>query len=379
MTTSAEQGLLPAGLEDELPPRAEFEAAVIERLLAAFRSHGYQRVKPPLIEFEGTMLAGPGQALADQTFRLMDPQSHRMMGVRPDMTVQVARIAATRLAAEPRPVRLSYGGQVLRVRGTQLRPERQFAQAGLELIGAPGVAADVEVLVVAAEALAAVGTPNLSVDVGVPTLVPALCEHYRLSDESATRVRGGLDRKDVAALADLPASARTLFSALLACAGPADAALQALGRLDLPPVVKPQLDEVHTFAAAVRQALPDLMLTLDAGEFRGFEYHTGISFTAFARGVRGELGRGGRYRLGSGETATGFTVYLDSLKRAVAAPAAAPRLYVPFGTPWAEAARLRREGWQTVAGLEPARDPKGEARRLGCTHIVDRGAAQALA
>src|SRR5690606_15769726 len=111
--------------------------AVVERVMACFASHGYERVKPPLIEFEEGLLAGPGAALAAGTFRLMDPVSQRMMGVRADMTLQVARIAATRLKNQARPLRLSYAGQVLRVSGTQLRPERQFGQAGIELIGAP--------------------------------------------------------------------------------------------------------------------------------------------------------------------------------------------------------------------------------------------------
>ena len=100
-----------------------------------FAAHGYQRVKPPLLEFEDSLLAGSGAAVAEQTFRLMDPDSQRMMGLRADTTPQVARIATTRLADAPRPLRLSYAGQCLRVRGTQLAPDRQIAQAGIELIG----------------------------------------------------------------------------------------------------------------------------------------------------------------------------------------------------------------------------------------------------
>ncbi len=125
MEMKAANALLPAGLSDELPPRAGFEADVIERLMAVFAGYGYERVKPPLVEFEDSLLSGPGEVLTAQTFRLMDPQSHRMMGVRPDMTVQVARVAATRLAGAPRPLRLSYAGEVLHVHGSQLRPERK--------------------------------------------------------------------------------------------------------------------------------------------------------------------------------------------------------------------------------------------------------------
>src|SRR5947199_285769 len=122
--------LLPAGLYDLLPPEAQVEAEVTARLTGVLASHGYERVKPPLVEFEETLLLGAGSAMASDTFRIMDPISHRMIGVRADMTPQVARIAATRLAHRPRPLRLSYAGQVLRLKGSEMRPERQIGQAG---------------------------------------------------------------------------------------------------------------------------------------------------------------------------------------------------------------------------------------------------------
>ena len=106
------RGLLPAGLADLLPPDAAREARAIDVAIERFAAFGYERVKPPLVEFEESLLGGPGAALASQTFRLMDPVSQRMMGVRPDMTVQVARIAVTRLKHDPRPLRLSYGGKI---------------------------------------------------------------------------------------------------------------------------------------------------------------------------------------------------------------------------------------------------------------------------
>jgi len=142
MTELERKALLPAGLRDVLPPFAAFEAEVIEQLMARFAASGYARVKAPLVEFEDGLLSGPGAAMTADTFRLMDPISQRMMGVRADITPQIARIASTRLGAAPRPLRLGYSGEVLRVKGTQLRPERQFAQVGAELIGAECAAAD---------------------------------------------------------------------------------------------------------------------------------------------------------------------------------------------------------------------------------------------
>src|SRR5476651_1254647 len=154
--------LLPAGLRDLLPPEAETEASAVEALMAVFAAHGYQRVKPPMLEFEDSLLAGSGAAVAEQTFRLMDPDSQRMMGVRADMTLQVARLAATRLANAPRPLRLSYAGEVLRVGAAQLNPERQLRQIGCELIGSLDAAADAEIVLLAYSALTELGVTGLS-------------------------------------------------------------------------------------------------------------------------------------------------------------------------------------------------------------------------
>src|ERR1700687_4751823 len=130
MNDAPHPALLPGGLYDLLPPEAEIEAAVTARLMGVLTAYGYERVKPPLVEFEETLLSEAGAAMASDTFRMMDPISHRMIGVRADMTPQVARIAATRLSHKPRPLRLSYAGQVLRVKASQMRPERQIGQAG---------------------------------------------------------------------------------------------------------------------------------------------------------------------------------------------------------------------------------------------------------
>ena len=134
MSEFSNNAMLPTGMCDGIPPLADLEAKAAERLMRSFAAHGYERVKPPIIEFEASLLSGIGSAMESQTLRLMDPVSNRMMGVRSDMTVQVERIATTRLRHSPRPLRLSYAGQVLRVKGSQMRPERQFGQVGVELL-----------------------------------------------------------------------------------------------------------------------------------------------------------------------------------------------------------------------------------------------------
>jgi len=378
MNTSENKALLPAGMSDTLPPDAAFEDSVLRTLLASFAGHGYQQVKPPLIEFEEGLLAGLGASVSSQTFRVMDPVSRRMMGVRADMTPQVARIAASRLRKAPRPLRLSYAGQVLRIKGSQLRPEREFSQVGVELIGGTEPAADAEVIVMAATALQNLGISGLSVDLGIPTLVPALCRELKISEETERELRLALDRKDATGIAELEGSLGSpgcdMLDAMLAAAGPARKSLEILDGLPFGDEAAGERRALSDVINLIEMAVPDLRLTIDPVENRGFEYHSGVTFTFFVRGVRGELGAGGRYVANPGggleEPSTGFTLFMDTVLRAVPEHTPQPRIYVPYGTAASVIENLRTDGWAAVAGLAPVEDDAVEADRLMCSHLA---------
>jgi ATP phosphoribosyltransferase regulatory subunit len=384
------RALLPAGLADLLPPDAAREARAIDIAIERFASFGYDRVKPPLVEFEESLLGGTGAGLAAQTFRLMDPVSQRMMGVRPDMTVQVARIAVTRLKHEPRPLRLSYGGNVIRVRGNQLKPERQFAQVGAELLGVDTAEADAEAILLTVDALRAIGVQELTVDLNLPTLVAAVAAGLKLPAETVARLRRALDRKDEAAITQALSSdkgtdkkAADLFVGLLRAAGPVDKAVAQLTRLKLPAAGAAWATRLAEVVTLVREADPDIALTLDPVEYRGLEYQTGVSFTVFAQKGREELARGGRYAAGypedgTSEPATGFTLYMSAVLAASETPPERPRLYVSMKTPWADAAHWQDKGYAVVRALDAASEVTTEAKRLRCTHALIDGAAVPL-
>ncbi|TVR99644.1 MAG: ATP phosphoribosyltransferase regulatory subunit [Rhodospirillales bacterium] len=382
--------LLPAGMADVLPPQADHEAATVRRLMAGFASYGYEAVKPPLMEFEDRLLAGAGAALAPQAFRLMDPISQRMLALRPDVTMQVARIATERLNRRPRPLRLAYAGQVVHVNGTATRSARQVGQVGAELIGVGPPDADAEVIVMAAGVLADLGIGSVTVDLGIPTLVPALLAGESLDPALRRRLRTALDRKDAGEVVglvrpQLGAGRAALLARLVALAGPAETVLDALMRLDLPPAAASEraaLAAVAATARALASALghPAIQIGIDPVENRGFEYHTGVTFALFAEGVAAELGRGGRYHagtLGAGEPATGVTLFLDVVLASLPPPAEGPRrVFVPVESGPEMAAQLRRDGWIAIAALAPAADATAEARRLGCSHVALAGAVR---
>lgn len=365
MTTA----LLPEGFRDRLPPFADAAAALEARVLEAARLHGYERVDPPLAEFaEGLAMRLKAGGVHDAV-RFVDPVSQRTLAMRPDMTAQIARIAATRMGHHPRPVRLSYAGSVLKLRASQLAPARESRQIGCELIGLDSVAAASEVVTVAVDALEAAGASDLSIDFTLPDLVDTLAAGaLPVADIGVLRDR--LDAKDAGAVAEIARA----YLPLIEAAGPFDQALDRLRRFDTAGLLASRLDGLARIAAVVGDRV---RLTLDPTERHGFEYQSWLGFSLFAGGVSREVGRGGTYTLmhenGAEEVATGFSLYADDL----AAPSVAierRRLFLPFGTPASEGAAMRAAGWVTVAALEAGDTPEAQL----CTHLWAGGDARAL-
>lgn len=371
--------LLPNGFEDLLPPDAEQEARAITILMDHFAGHGYRRVKPPLVEFEDSLLApGPGAALASETFRLMDPVSHRMMGVRSDITAQIARIASSRLSSEPRPLRLAYANDILRTRASQQRTQRQFCQVGCELIGRDDPLADIEICVMAVSGLKALGLTDITLDLALPRLTNEIMALYGLNDAARAHVRAALEKREQDALDSLDPAPRESLKSLLHACGPADTALDRLSQMDLPAALRPDIDRLAATCAALGKALgelgiTDIRITIDPVENKGFEYHAGIAFTLFAKKARAELGRGGRYDIvydqnGDRQSATGFTLYMDTLRGAMPAFKPADTLFVPSMESWATIKTLRDDGWRVIHGTG-----QDDRERLQCTHELLNG------
>ncbi|MDB5683030.1 MAG: tRNA synthetase, class [Sphingomonas bacterium] len=356
-------GLLPEGLRDRLPPQAEAASRLMHRVIVAIGRHGYERVSPPLAEFEEQLVGRLKSARPQDLLRFVDPVSQRTLALRPDITAQVGRIATTRMGHRARPLRLAYGGPVLKLRATQLRPERELMQAGAELIGSDSVAGVIEVLGVAIEALETAGVTNIAVDLTLPDLVETLARGAMpLPAGRIDAVRDLLDAKDAGGLAALGAEAYLPF---IAAAGPVEPALARLRALDPSRALDTRLAGIEVIAAAVEGRAA---LTLDPTERHGFEYQSWIGFSLFGAGVRGEIGRGGSYTVlhpdGREEAAVGFSLYLDPLVDVGLGQVAPRRLFVPLGSDAAAAQRLRAEGWTTIAALSAEDD----AGALGCTH-----------
>ncbi len=358
--------LLPEGLEDRLPAEAARITAAMRACLDVLDAHGYDRVRPPLLEFEASLagrMAGVTVGETSTMFRFVDPASLRTLALRSDMTPQVGRIAGTSLASAPRPLRLAYCGDTVVIKASQLDPARERLQLGAELIGSDSVAAASEAVMLAVEAMKAAGLTGISVDMTLPDLVDTLAEKaFPLAPDAREAVRRELDTKDAGGLRAAGGSA---YLPLLYATGPFDSALAALRAVDAGGALKTRLDGLEQIAASIGDAA---RITLDPTERHGFEYQTWFGFTLYAEGLRRVVGRGGTYRIaGSDEPATGFTLYLDRLAEGAPQPEAARVCYLPLGHDRAAAAALRAEGWRTVAQLAEGED----AGALGCSHVLE--------
>ncbi len=366
-----DRDLLPEGLEDRLPQSAGAATRVMRALLDVMDSHGYDRVRPPLIEFEKSLASRMIGVQPRRMFRFIDPGSLRTLALRSDMTPQVGRMAATALANVPRPLRLSYSGQVVTIKSDALDPRRERLQVGAELIGSDGVAAAAEIVTLAVEAVKAAGAAGVSVDFTLPDLVDALSEKaLPLEDGAIEAVRRELDAKDAGALKSAGGEA---YLPLLYATGPFPEAIEKLAAVDAGGALSSRIEGLKEIAARVNGAA---RLTLDPSERHGFEYQSWFGFTVYAEGIRGALGRGGTYRiLGADEPATGFSLYPDPLIDATNVGAGVREtLFLPLGHDGEAAAKFRYEGWRTIAALTLTDD----AAALGCTHVLEEGEAKKL-
>lgn len=375
--------LLPNGFADVLPPEAEGEASSIYKLMECFRGYGYRRIKPPLLEFEDSLMApGPGAHLSSETFRLMDPVSNRMLGVRSDTTAQIARLVSSRLKSKPHPLRLTYANDVLRTRGSQMRTERQFTQVGCELIdNTDEIFADIEICVLPLIGLKALGIADITLDLTIPGCVAQLVENIDLNDRAD--VNRAIERRDVDALTKMSSSYAHQIAEIMQASGYAKDALKNLEAIKgLDGDIKQQIGRIGQLCAGIETALKDMdvcdvNLTIDLIEQNGFEYHKDYGFTLFSSASSGELGRGGAYDLRFGEkeiidTARGFTLYMDTISRFTPASTALDCVFVQADTLWKEVKALQEDGWITIRGVEKDNVPEA------CSHIYRDGVVEKL-
>jgi len=311
---------LPKGVKDFLPLKAAKADFLQQQLRQVFAAWGFRPLITPQLEYLDVLEHGLGEGLRDRAFRFDDRQSGRLVAFPPDMTPQIARIAATRMSERPLPLRLSYSGRVLRHTEQQMGKDRDIFQTGVELIGLDSPEADAEMIVMAVEALQAVGAKEFTIDIGQVDFFRGVMDGLSLQGEAADQVADAILRKDsselqaLLATADIDAGARAEVLALPRLFG---------GREVLERAAKVVRNERSRKALDNLTQVLDVLevygvldhVTVDLGELRGLNYHTGITFQGFLPGIGRAVCSGGRYndligKYGFEAPATGFTFSL---------------------------------------------------------------------
>ena len=353
--------ILPDGVQDILPAQARLLETIRGRMLKLFGSWGYDLVIPPMLEFTDSLHSASGEDLELLTFRMVDPLSGKTMGVRPDITPQIARIDAHSLRTKG-PSRLCYAGTVLHTRARDALSSRTPISIGLELFGESCINADIEVLRLFLKSLAINNIQNICLDLGHVDICGGLLAAAKLGDEKKDKFYDLLQRKAMRELQQwVPKNVDDqnlsewllLLPDLIGGVEILDAAKQKLE--GAPKKVIDGLEQLITVAAAIENA--GARLYFDLGESPGYGYHTGLVFAAYRSGYGKALGNGGRYDhigevYGRSRPATGFAFDLDSLMSASSEAAEKkPGIFFPEGQDeefLEEVDRLRKDGERVV-------------------------------
>lgn len=374
--TSLHNWLLPEYVEDLLPGEARRVETLRRRLLDLFHAHGYELVMPPMLEYLESLLTGTGHDLDLRTFKLVDQLSGRMVGLRADITPQVARIDAHLLNREG-VTRLCYCGTVLHALPADLGRTREPLQIGAELYGHAGVESDIEIQKLMLDALIAAGIADLHLDLGHVGLFRALVIRAGMGNGMESELFQSLQRKDVPALRalvqGLQPEVRDALLALPELYGDVAVLEEARARLPAWPEVTACLDALRTIAEQLGTRVGTLLI--DLAELRGYHYHSGVVFAAYAAGSANAVAQGGRYdevgkAFGRARPATGFSMDL----RALAALARPDTVRGAILAPWsedralaAEVDRLRAAGEVVIVDLPGHTASQAE---LGCDRVL---------
>ena len=368
--------LLPEYIEDILPAEAARIEALRRAILDQFALHGYQLVMPPLLEYLESLLTGTGRDLDLRTFKLVDQLSGRMMGVRADITPQVARLDAHLLNRQG-VARLCYCGSVLHARPAGLEATREPLQIGAEIYGHAGVESDIEIMRLLGRTLALAGVRGARIDIGHVAVFRAIVQADGMPAGLESELFEALQKKDLPALKSLARGLgkRTREALLLLPELYGGREVLALAARRLPPIpaLKRALSTLRALARAC--AVP---ASFDLAELRGYHYHSGVVFDAYCEGVTGAVARGGRYdevgkAFGRPRPATGFSIDLRELADAAAPLPPREPILAPCANGNTKLAAkieaLRRAGEVVIEELP------GHARyrkELGCTRRLVR-------
>lgn len=383
--TTKQHWILPEGIEEVLPEQAARFESIRRMLLDIYASWGYELVIPPTIDFIESLLTGTGHDLDLQTFKLVDQISGRTLGLRADMTPQVARIDAHQLQRDV-PTRLCYIGTVLRTRPESIGDSRSPLQVGAELYGHAGIESEVEIIGLMLQTFAAMKIEDIYLDLGNVDIYRGLAKQACLSKEDESQLFDMLQRKAVTEInalldsLDIDEKVKNMLSGLSSLNGDRSVFVKAKELLaDADDSVKQAIDYLENTAELMWQRFDrissgDIKVHFDLSELHGYHYKTGVVFAAFVPQLGQAIARGGRYDdigkiFGRARAATGFSTDLKVLNQLSLKQFESPeKIFAPIGSDIAMVAALRAEGKIVIEQLpgQASGSAESDAKAMGC-------------
>ncbi len=342
--------LLPEGFRDSLPELAVKEEIICNFFLDLMKKNGFSVVKPSLLEFENSLFFLHKDQNDPNSFRVMDPISQKMMGIRSDITPQIARVSCGSLLNSPRPLRLCYSGEVFKVKSNSLNMSRQSLQIGSEIIGIKKYNCENEIITLILEILKKFKISKFFINLTIPTLFDALTKDFNLSENEIVFVKDKFANKNINGLDKVSPNLRDLSLFLLDCEGEVDKSIQNLKKKKFSKNIDIEIKNFLRVSKNIKNQFPELKILVDLLEIDKSEYHTGVAFKFFSENLK-ELFTGGNYMV-LDENCIGFSGFLESLiKESSLTPILKKKILVPNNIFLKKKKEIQKKGYITIQSL----------------------------
>ena len=359
--------LLPEGFRDSLPELATKENRVNSTFIKLMQINGFLLVKPPLLEFESSLFFLLDDNEEANSFRVLDPISQKMMGIRSDITVQIARISCGSLIELPRPLKLCYSGEVLRVNNNSLNLSRQATQIGSEIIGIDQNECENEIISLMIESLRLLKIKKFFISFTMPTLISAIVKDFKLSKSDLEFVKSKYNNKNSEGLEKISNHLKTISNVLIDCVGDATLNLKKLRTIKFTKNIKNEIQSFIKITSRIIKDFPNLEIFIDPLEIDESNYHTGIAFKVFSENLK-ELFSGGNYKV-LNENCIGFSGFTESLlMESLITKSLIKKILIPKYTDTELKKNLQKKGFITFQAIKKLNKQqiKTEAIKQGC-------------
>ena len=363
--------IIPEGFKDDVTTQVATEHKFMNMIIDNFIGNGFNLIKTPLIEFLD-------QDTDDNAFKIVNKKNEKKLNIRDDITLQVARLSETRLSKKNRPLKLCYYGEVVRKKGSMLRPERQFLQIGAECIGESNFLADVEMIELAYNSLNLVGIKNITIEISSRIFYDKFMSSVeKFKKNEVARL---IKLKDLNGLLNiLDKDTHEIIKNLFNCTGLYKDKKNELKKLSIDKKTSNEINNIHNIVESSLNNKKNINFFLDLCEIDDKNYHSGARFTFFAQDIRGEIARGGRYFVKNSKkqnVATGFTCYMDTILKASSATVAYKRILIPFKISQNKITELRKKGFSLFRHTGSLNISKKIAKEQNCQFYLQKNSVK---